>query len=317
LLAIWALASAAEHIIMSDRTTDWGVWGSMQRCPPNTFVTSFSQKVEPDQGLFVDDSAQNALELNCAPLSNPTNVTASITSSMGPYGNWGSLYTCTPFFGIGFNLKVEANQQAGDDTATNTARLVCSDGSRVDAAGGRWGLWRTPAHCESQHAICGIQTQIELGISDETALNNVNLLCCPLPNLALTCEPKESYRIVNICDNSKSKVESTCEFEFEVGVGYVPGSAAAGWEGAGFTLEDAVKDLPETFRSHGKYSGDFSQSVFVKKGAVKRGVTVPAGTKTTISYLTAECAHYSVTTRKIKREDITAGNVVTSIHFNI
>jgi len=317
-LALFTSMGCAEHIIYSDRTTDWGIWGSLARCPYNTFAASWTQKVEPDQGFFTDDSAQNAIQLNCAPANNPGNITSSVTSSIGPYGSWGSLYSCIPGFISGFNLQVEGNQGPGDDTATNTFRASCTDGKTVDAVGGAWGSFRSHRYCDARHAVCGVQTQVESAASDETALNNVNLLCCPLPNLARECEPKERYRVINICDNSKSNVESTCEFEVEVGVGYVRGSTeAAGWEGAGFTLEDAVHDLPETFKTHQKLSKEFPQSTFIKKNTVKSSVTIPAGTKTTISRLTAECAHYAITSRTIKREDAATGNVVVSTQFNI
>ena len=82
----------------------------------------------------------------------------------------------------GVQYKSEAHI-SGDDTAGNTVNMVCTDGIVLEGNGGKWGTWTDIVSCPFNTAICGIKTKVEMpqGSKDDTALNDVELFCCKLP----------------------------------------------------------------------------------------------------------------------------------------
>jgi len=85
----------------------WGSWRSVKRCPQNTYIVGFSQRVEGQQGTG-DDTALNALRFKC---SDGTIIETEGT----PWGTWGSWATCPNIGGmegyaIGMTVKREYAQ---------------------------------------------------------------------------------------------------------------------------------------------------------------------------------------------------------------
>ncbi|CAL8129055.1 unnamed protein product [Orchesella dallaii] len=161
---------------------NWGNWGRFQRCPFGSYAQGFQLKTEPYQGLFTDDTALNSVKLFCGDPYRPD--TAVLTSTEGPWGEWGSVFSCYPGFLNGFQLRVEEYQGSGDDTATNNVRFFCTSlpnpSDYVEGDGLTYGSWSQAQHCYSNQVICGLQTQIEPynGDDDDTSLNNVLMECC-------------------------------------------------------------------------------------------------------------------------------------------
>lgn len=47
-----------------------------------------------------------------------------------------------------------------------------------------------------------IQQHFLFSFSDDTALNNVDIVCCDVPSPAKSCTPKERWEFVAHCDNT-------------------------------------------------------------------------------------------------------------------
>uniref|UniRef100_A0A8C4WUL5 Vitelline membrane outer layer protein 1 homolog n=1 Tax=Gopherus evgoodei TaxID=1825980 RepID=A0A8C4WUL5_9SAUR len=89
-------------------------------------------------------------------------------SNGGMWGTWGEEQSCPGnSFAIGFSLKVELPQLAGDDTALNGIRLLCSDNIP-------WG-----GKCPSGQRLTQFRLRVEpcQGLKDDTAANNIEFVC--------------------------------------------------------------------------------------------------------------------------------------------
>ena len=76
-------------------------------------------------------------------------------------GEWMSVQRCrNSAVAVGFQLRSEGKQR-GDDTAANNLKLICSDNSVLTGDGMAWGDWTEQRLCDTGHALCGIQAQIE------------------------------------------------------------------------------------------------------------------------------------------------------------
>ncbi|KAG1927460.1 hypothetical protein F2P79_024245 [Pimephales promelas] len=126
----------------------------------------------------------------------------------GVWGSWATSYTKCPSgkYAAGFNMKIERMQLAGDDTGLNSIQLCCVDRSKgftgscdtpIESKAGRcsggdelwstfpsrvgdWGNWGDWSPTCPGKGICGLKTRVEdpQGSGDDTALNDVIMLCC-------------------------------------------------------------------------------------------------------------------------------------------
>ncbi len=154
----------------------WGDWDTWDFCPQGTFAKGIAARVESTQGNG-DDTALNGVHLVC---SDRAGTSESSLVSLGTWGTWGSTQTCSEFL-VGAELKVEAPQGNGDDTAANDIRGLCSDGQvKSSTNGGPWGSWQGMRQCPVGTAICGMRGRVELpqGNGDDTGLNGLEVACC-------------------------------------------------------------------------------------------------------------------------------------------
>ncbi|KAM4748269.1 vitelline membrane outer layer protein 1 homolog [Rhinophrynus dorsalis] len=160
----------------------WGTWGTMERCPGGTIAKGFSLKVEPRQGRG-DDTALNGIRLHCSKHSS-TFTEEKITSTVGPWGDWGPTIWCPSGFLNRFMLRVEGRQGKGDDTAANNIAFICSSSNVLEGNGMTWGSFGSWSGACS-HGICGIRTKVEgpQGKGDDTALNDTEFECCYAPHI--------------------------------------------------------------------------------------------------------------------------------------
>ncbi|XP_067384442.1 vitelline membrane outer layer protein 1 homolog isoform X1 [Channa argus] len=133
-----------------------------------------------------DETALNGIRLYCVNPNNRRGRYATVESEMGRWGKWTHVTWCNTGFLDSFKLRVEPQQffLFGDNTAVNNIKFRCS-GSRAELEGdgmawGSWGSWSDK--CPNGY-ICGLKTRVEApqGIGDDTALNDVQFLCCIYP----------------------------------------------------------------------------------------------------------------------------------------
>ncbi|XP_068128159.1 vitelline membrane outer layer protein 1 homolog [Hyperolius riggenbachi] len=153
----------------------WGEWGPMATCPPGTAARAFSLKVEEPQG-WGDDTALNGIELYCG-VPRSYDIKGSVSSSSGEWGTWNDKQWCPFEYLTAFSLRVEP--QVTDNTAANNIQFRCSSRAELMGNGANWGSFGSwSGTCLK--GICGIRTKVERrqGAGDDTALNDVQFLCC-------------------------------------------------------------------------------------------------------------------------------------------
>ncbi|KAG2425893.1 hypothetical protein HYH02_014894 [Chlamydomonas schloesseri] len=99
----------------------WGDWSSsISSCPAGKYITAARIKIQPNQGLFTDDTAANGVEFRCSD-------NTVIKSGAGDYGSWSAWAACPASQYIcGLQVKTQPAQGIfGDDTAVNGLRFYC------------------------------------------------------------------------------------------------------------------------------------------------------------------------------------------------
>ncbi|PIC17986.1 hypothetical protein B9Z55_024035 [Caenorhabditis nigoni] len=214
----------AETIeIRSPRRTEYGDWQGWKNCPDGTYAYAVKHKVEGDQ-RGGDDTGLNAVALFCNPLHWTTyNTDREILSGEGGWGGWKGVKYCPEgLVMIGFALRSEADQRGKDDVAADNFCGYCgtphgprdrSNWISGDTPG--WGDWTQDQFCPQGFAVCGINTQIEgdQGGGDDTALNNVDLRCCRVPAVSLSCTP--SYTLERLTEYDNRLGAGTIQIEYQ------------------------------------------------------------------------------------------------------
>nr|XP_005314579.2 vitelline membrane outer layer protein 1-like [Chrysemys picta bellii] len=101
-------------------------------------------------------------------------------SNGGIWGTWGAEQSCPGnSFAVGFSLKVELPQLAGEDTALNGIRLLCSDSSTIQSKVGPWGWWGLVMKCPSGQRLTQFRLRVEpcRGLKDNMAAKNIEFVC--------------------------------------------------------------------------------------------------------------------------------------------
>lgn len=157
----------------------WGDWTRTVYCPPGTWASGYTMRVEPEQGRG-DDTSLNAIALYCS--DRQGREVGRLSPHPGFWGNWVEGARCAPgAFLTHFQLKVEPPQGSGDDTAANSVAFFCNASrQRIEASGGRWGRFGDWRGGFPNAAICGVQAKVEReqGRGDDTALNDLAFTWC-------------------------------------------------------------------------------------------------------------------------------------------
>uniref|UniRef100_H3ALL4 Vitelline membrane outer layer 1 homolog n=1 Tax=Latimeria chalumnae TaxID=7897 RepID=H3ALL4_LATCH len=105
----------------------------------------------------------------------------------GPWGGWTWMDLCPEgSYAIGFSIRVESDQGAGDDTALNGIRLLCSSSTgiaySVESDIGLFGDWSYINWCPLGY-LKAFQLRVEppQGILGNTAANNIKFRCSSGP----------------------------------------------------------------------------------------------------------------------------------------
>uniref|UniRef100_A0A8C5R3P2 Vitelline membrane outer layer protein 1 n=1 Tax=Leptobrachium leishanense TaxID=445787 RepID=A0A8C5R3P2_9ANUR len=181
-LALLGFFAGSPFAISVPNGGSWGNWGNIEWCPQGYVAKGFSLKTEADQGKG-DDTAVNGIRLHCFPrlimLGFFKCVIVKCSSLSSRWGSWSHPLWCLQGYLLIFTLNVEAPQGSGDDTAVNNIKFMCSDGRYLEGNGFSWGSYGDWSRSCS-YGICGILTKVEgkQGDGDDTALNDVQFLCC-------------------------------------------------------------------------------------------------------------------------------------------
>lgn len=181
-IAIAFCGSAAALILESPITTNNGDWKPWIHCPAGQYAYGVKLLVQPYQGHDKDDTGVNNVALICSYLGDYKNGREIFTTG-GVLGQWGAERNCHSRV-TGMQFRSEPDQGDGDDTGLNNIRIFCNDDrdDYIQADGNESGFWTNARHCGIRQAVCGISIQVEApGAGDNTAVNNVRLECCDVP----------------------------------------------------------------------------------------------------------------------------------------
>jgi hypothetical protein len=323
-------AVTSDITIESPIVTEWGDWGKMELCPEGTYASGMVLKWEPHlgEGKGDDDTALNAIRLLCIPPgSNDFDNATAITSTVGEWGDWGRTLYCDGGVITGFQLRSEPFMGHGgweDDTGANNVRILCSnlvnegylEGDSVPGSG--WGYWTQPQRCLTQQAVCGLQTQVQswIGSGDDTALNNVRMRCCTVPNLASSCPPSDAWETVLECDNTNGTTPLLCTYEKVRGVS-TSSTASEGQlheysviQDLGFTSSLLYNGLSLNFRynlstssSTGYHWAAETSETFQEKMTTSAQFQVPGGMRSTLSQAVGSCGLFNAYTNYFMKRD--------------
>jgi len=169
------------HIIESPRVTNWGTWGDWAQCPPFHYVAGMQLKTQYRQDVG-DETALNAIRLLCVARGSYF----PMQSLEGDLGKWGQTFHCpSNSHVIGFQLRSESDQGAGDNTAGNNLRIICNAVPEriIEGDGESFGSWTFGSwqECPKGQVVVGFRTQVQSnqGDGDDTALNNIDMECAP------------------------------------------------------------------------------------------------------------------------------------------
>jgi hypothetical protein len=155
----------------------WGNWKGMAMCPAGYYGNGYQIRVEdPIDG---DDTAMNAVQLNCV---NPQGQSKVISSHDGVWGGWkGWNYCPTGKYLTGVNMRFE--DPDGDDTAGNDLGFFCGDErTGLHGGGAALGQLETPGHLRQGPGDLRVESRFEDPVDgDDTAMNGLKIACCDSP----------------------------------------------------------------------------------------------------------------------------------------
>ncbi|KAG2486768.1 hypothetical protein HYH03_014567 [Edaphochlamys debaryana] len=162
-----------------------GEWRSWRYCLAGSerpsFIFGLKLRVEAQQSGTGDDTALNGIAIACSPVPGGTELVVEA----GDWGTWSAMARCPGnSYAVRADLRLEAPQGSGplqDDTAANSVRLGCSDGTVLAPNDGYWGSWQGWKSCAAGQYLCGMRVRYEgSGVDDDTTLNGLQIACCGL-----------------------------------------------------------------------------------------------------------------------------------------
>lgn len=201
--------------IRSPKITEWGKWGYPEICPVNSWVGGMRLRVDTSQGSPAGTApALSAVQLHC--INMDWIHSGSVTSAIGPWGDFRKNRYCTQGFAVGYQLRSRRDENTGDVNAIDF-KLECVnfDGSSSfvinSDADLPLELWTSEQKCPLKTAVCGIITQVEPDggskFDDETSLTNIDLACCNLPDPVETCSLEIKWETVVNCPEAKDSCD--------------------------------------------------------------------------------------------------------------
>jgi hypothetical protein len=231
---------------------------------------------------------------------------------------------CENGIALGFQLRSEAYQGPKiDDTAANDMKLRCyntmGNTYETQTHGLNFGTWTAPQQCPNMMAVCGIQVQVEKpqGNTDDFSVNNVDLLCCELPNPAALCKAQDDWEEIWKRDFSSAVTPTSIEMREKFGVSRTVSQTEGGsiveevthsfgfgvgvelFKFLGLNFEASVGHSTKTeyFWSRTETNAWFYEREETMK------LVIPGGCITTLYQVIGKCGPYHVKVNSIKRVD--------------
>lgn len=302
--------SVAKHEVVSwmysPRKTNFGNWRQVEMCADNSWVGGMRLKIEPAQGEYEDDTALNGIQLYCVNMD--WILSGHISSARGPWGTYGSSKYCTQGFAHGYKLRAQNGQGAGDDVGAVDFQLQCTNFN-----GGisyvinsyyrhrlNWGTWSAEQNCPSKTAVCGITTQVEpgQGRGDDTALNNVALACCKIPDPAESCKIETKWETVVVCPNATLK----CVTNLTTGIERDKNLSkfTAFYEQLGFVVDFQFVQKSLNDKARGVINGHSLQSLIGETKIQRNKMSIEIDCEGLIQQLVPICGTYKVYTKQYR-----------------
>ncbi|KAK3576978.1 hypothetical protein CHS0354_005981 [Potamilus streckersoni] len=193
-----------------------------------TFGTTLTGSISTDEPTITNTSAfvkkSGFIVVNDA----PRNVVKILTvANGGQWGDWHGPHFCADgSFAVGYNMKIELNQNAGDDSGLNAILLQCEfvEGSRyggqVGSGEGTWGNWMGWTRCDNQAGAHDFLTSFSLQVEPSQACKSTILTYITMErSTCLTIAFKSCRKTVSfeefrnggaIDDTSANYVKFTC-----------------------------------------------------------------------------------------------------------
>lgn len=291
--------------IHSPRITEWGTWGPPEICANNSWVGGMRLKIETSQGWHSDDTALNAVQLQCVNLD--WIHSGNITSASGKFGTYQKTKYCPRGFATGYQIRSE-NNEAIDDVGAVDFKLKCTnfDGTTSYAINSDyvlpWGQWSPERICPPKTAFCGLKTQVETkqSVGDETSLNNVDLACCKIPDPVETSKLETRWETAVVCPKYRRK----CEMKLTTGV--VEDKKLSGfskfYETLGFIVDLRIvqKTLEQKAKHSERINGKSMESIIGETKINKRKMYLQIDCEGIIQQLIIICGYYKVYTKEYR-----------------
>ncbi|ODM92902.1 Vitelline membrane outer layer protein 1 [Orchesella cincta] len=224
-----------EMILQNPVVTNWGIWQAWKECPAGTYATGiYAWRRLLLQGRNSDHVGIVSVSYRCqTPGGNETDKFIESLAPNLPHDGWPMYYMCKGAV-VGFRLNSVRDLGAGrDNIATDNVQAMCScsgpaykpyEQAIYSPQNGHRGDWTAQQNCKKYQAMTGMQTQMQdirerqIGIYDNTGMNNFKIRCSTVPDPYSSCIPREKRLLIRTCDNSKSDEGLRCDFDSQIGL---------------------------------------------------------------------------------------------------
>ena len=147
-------------------------------------------------------------------------------------------------------------------------------------------------------------------------MNNIQVLCCPVPDPSEHCTPEDTWDLLLECDNTEAVSDTSCTYERKIGASHWNMVSESNYllyemySHIGFTLPGALANLPGNFGAQlgqslvTEYNWTSSAGeVWKEETTVTVGISVPPGIRTKLYQTYGKCDFYAVRANLFKRVD--------------
>jgi hypothetical protein len=163
---------------------------------------------------------------------------------------------------------------------------------------------------------------------DETALNNLKVKCCDVPDPAEICIPTDDWGLLIECDNIEATSPTTCYYERKIGISHSTTESEGHYEQSeiykeiGFSLNGAISALSlnfETKLGQSTVTGNdwtlTNTEVWNVETTTSVSFDVPPGIRTQLLQTVGNCGIYNVKATRVKRIDTEGKSLTQTVTY--